>query len=81
MSWSEWIHVKKTRKNHLCHGCQEVIREGSKAVYYKGVFEGDFGTCHYCIDCYDFIHSKSSDYFLFGIGPGDVKEAREEEER
>ena len=48
-------NIKKTRKNHLCHGCREIIPKGSPAVASTNKDGGDFYTLYYCIPCHEFL--------------------------
>ncbi len=46
--------VIKTRKNHLCHGCREIIPKGSRAFSLTNV-DGDIYTLYFCTPCYEFL--------------------------
>ncbi len=49
--------VGKTRKNHLCHGCREIIPKGSSAVASTNKDAGDLFTLYFCIPCHEFLGS------------------------
>ena len=47
--------IKKTRKNHLCHGCREIIPHSSPAVASTNKDGGDFFTIYFCVPCHEFL--------------------------
>ena len=36
----------RTRKPHLCEICNHRIRKGAKAIYWTGVYDGDFQSAY-----------------------------------
>jgi hypothetical protein len=74
---SGWREIKKTRKDHRCWGCAEVIPAGSHAWYEAGKYDGDFYADYYCDNCKSFL-DEHHDYFEDGIHYGEIGDARKE---
>lgn len=51
MSFHRTTHVKKTRRDRVCHWCNETIKKGEPSVTSAGVFEGDFYRGRYHPEC------------------------------
>ena len=48
--------IVKTRKEHTCCGLdtdQHQIPRGSKALYEKGLIDGEWGSFYLCLECFD----------------------------
>ncbi|MDF2649573.1 MAG: hypothetical protein K0Q73_5378 [Paenibacillus sp.] len=62
----------KTRKDHKCEGCFELIPKGTEVTHCKGKWEGEFYDYHMCDPCL-----KTMDDVVgwdFGFTPGEVRE-------
>lgn len=77
--FSGWTRVDRTRKEHICTGCLQPIRSGSKAWKYAVRYQGHFHDGHMCVPCHDFILEYPDDWESYT--PGDVGEARKEAAR
>lgn len=51
MSFNHSTEIAKCRKPHRCHWCGERIEIGQPAVRIVGIWEGDFGHCHWHPEC------------------------------
>ena len=70
--------VKRTRKPHRCHGCQEVIPPGSEATVSTCTDENIY-TLYFCKTCAEWMKTKCSDCRVCyewpndGMMAGDIK--------
>jgi hypothetical protein len=62
---NKWV---KTRKHHICFGCNGSIPPGEQAHYSSGVYEGDFGDQYMHEECYEDWENSGSEE----IGCGDI---------
>ena len=71
--------IKRTRKPHKCWGCLETIPSGSSALYVAEYGGREINDAYYCEKCDRFL-TEHPDWFDpdFGIGAGEVLEARME---
>lgn len=76
MSWDSISEtaVKRTRKEHVCIGCLQVIPAGSQMVRSVGKFEGELHDNKFCMACDNWIRENIVGSFEFS--PGDIGEAR-----
>lgn len=51
MSFNHTTEIKKCRKPHWCHWCDELIEIGQPAVRIAGVWDGDVGHSHWHPEC------------------------------
>lgn len=47
----------KTRKEHKCHGCGEIIPTGSQVTYQTNTYDGNIYTLYMCNDCNGYCHA------------------------
>ncbi|PID03622.1 hypothetical protein CSV67_02985 [Sporosarcina sp. P2] len=76
-SFNNHRKVNKTRKDHRCLGCQDLIPKGEKAINNSGVFEGDFYNYYLCSPC-EIVIKEHRGYFEEGFFPGCVNELKSE---
>lgn len=68
----------KTRKPHMCHGCQQLIPANTENVDTQTVaYDGTVHTNYNCKRCDDWI-KKNRDYFNGEWYEGDIREAMKE---
>lgn len=70
-------HVKKTRKDHKCFGCREIVLKGSEVFYTASVWQGDFGTYYLCPPCHNYLVD-NPEVFAEGFCEGDIGEDRDQ---
>ena len=71
--------INKTKKEHLCFGCEDRIPIGSSADYNICSFDRQFHTYYLCYDCVDFYNSLPQNYVEDGFCQGDFKIAKQKE--
>lgn len=69
----------KTRKDHKCHGCREIIPKGTEVYSQAVADEGTVSTFYVCDECRDWCKNKKCrDCFeLENAYEGHVKECME----
>ena len=70
--------IKKTRKDHKCLGCLEIIPAGTAAFYISCAYEGDFNAYYLCMPCREYLDRNPIERGDFWCG-GDIGEARWQE--
>lgn len=66
----------KTRKEHKCEGCFEIISQGTEVTHCKGKWEGEFYDYHMCDPCIDYMDDDRN--WEDGFTPGEVGMYRKE---
>ena len=51
----------KTRKQHRCQICERRIRQGAKAMYWAGMYDGDFQSGYAHAVCEHLFHQHFDD--------------------
>ena len=75
--------VVKTRKEHNCYGCTEIIEKEQKARNIKSVYDGGFCNDYFCMECDEFMKDVcmscrvcwENETFFFGT----IKECKQEQ--
>jgi len=57
MSFWNSVHVKSSRKFHLCYYCYRKIDEGSPCFHETGTYDGEFNDYYLCERCEGLISS------------------------
>lgn len=61
--------IDKTRKDHRCWGCSNVIAKGSAALLVTSVDEGEISNAYWCDDCNEYLNNTPSlngEWFMYG---------------
>lgn len=81
MSFYAERQIKKTKKDHRCVGCCQIIPAGSPAIYIANS-EPDFSYGHICTACTDYMNKYDDHLDDDGCwSEGDIGEARRERGR
>lgn len=67
----------KTKKDHKCEGCFEVIPKGTETTHCKGRYQGNWYNYHMCELCIDYMDDKEG--WDDGFTPGEIGDLRNEE--
>lgn len=72
----------KTRKEHKCHGCGEVIPIGTTIRSQTNVFDGEVYTLYMCDKCLNWCKGKNCKSCIESedAGPGYIKECMRQNE-
>lgn len=70
--------VIKTRKDHRCHGCGEVILKGAEVYSQTTTYDGRISTLYMCEKCENHCESRNCNECMIyeEAGPGYIKECR-----
>lgn len=74
------VIVKKTRKDHQCHGCLVYILKGSENIEVTTVsYEGKIYNLYMCDNCKDYCSNQGCNSCMISedAGEGFIKECRE----
>lgn len=77
MSFHKDREIKKTRKPHKCFFCGGRIETGSPAVYFSGVYDGEFYDGHFdktCDEIYKYLNKFYRDGLDEGLEPNSISE-------
>lgn len=61
----------KTRKDHNCEWCNELIPKGLKCFYRSYMWEGEFNHGYMHLECYESMSATHSEDLMNGWTPGD----------
>lgn len=61
MTFFEVKQIKSARKRHPCYWCGEFINVGDSKTTTAGVFEGDFTSNNFHLECYNALQNWESE--------------------
>lgn len=67
----------KTRREHECYGCCEIIEKGAAAIHVRGKEDGRYRSLHLHIHCH--VTAMKNDLFVHGFTRGAIKDVQQKE--
>lgn len=77
MTFHKRTEVNKTRKEHECLGCLQMITTGSQAIKHQGQNEEEIYSYYLHIECHEFL-VKHNEFLEEGVWDGCVNEIKSE---